>query len=359
MEGAPTASHHSPKHDRGDMTTRSQVTPFETESVTVTSRDFARWYEAYLDCGYAEWGDYAEMHSIERLTSATHDPTTELDLFQVVLRGRVAGVALLERLINLDGDQPIPATGLVLVPHAVRGNGIGRALLYKLEAVAAAKGDTELWGMSLAPSSRTDRTTRTLLKAGYAEGGLGLRQEMERTLAHGLAARHPVPTGYQLEVATTIPDLTVLTELSRAITDGMKETYPNEPLLAPDEFTAESVRHTLEVAEDLGQRTFLGLLRTNDEGMLVGFATIALSSHGDVHDDMTWVHPDHRDPSTVNAVHAAALGAAVDAYPSPPGLPRPRAVTPIDTGSWLISANKLLGYRDAIYLRWWHKNLSP
>lgn len=344
----------APLLDLDTMTTTTTFLGIEATRVDPLSAEFETWVEVLDQCMVEEWGRLAPTTSIPALRSLAANAAYAPRYFMVRVRGRIAGVGLVEAPFSAPGSNSFSSFGIVRVLKAVQGYGIGRTLIAAVEDEARALGATAVATISSARSYRDDRTTRIIRRAGYKEVNTKLRMDLDLDeMATPVADAFLPAQGFQIKTFIgSVPDDVVqnLTELTQRVLspEQLDDAVFND---------AEQGRAAIEAAQQADRIPLVTMAEDQRTGLPVAYATASAALDVRRSEEGPTVLSDvaRRHPSVVTAMLARLVDTSHAALQGSGHMRHFAGWQDPD----LIGHHRAIGYRDTGFYRDWTKDLAP
>lgn len=244
------------------------------------------------------------------------------------------------------------ASVYIRVLKAVQGYGLGQqALRFSIERLRA-KGITTIVGGCSARSIRDNRNVRFLIKSGFEETLILLRQDIDLAAADRSAWRPQAPSGVRLAVVADGYELDVMDQVAALQHRHITE----DPGMAPVEVDLHEGPELAALYRRLaqgGRRTVLSLA-LDESDRVIGYSKAQFSPSDRIAEQYaTYVLPTHRGRGLTAALIGQLLTAVTDLAPA---IGRLRVFVPAEVPR-LAVINRRLGFTDTAYYREWELKL--
>ena len=326
---------------------------------------FLAHHDVKLASGEAEFGDRHTVPSADEVRSrhATDTSVRMLAIAAISGDGEVVGAASL-RLPLL--DNPHLAIGELLVHPRHRRQGIGTALLGRLEALAVDEGRTTLALEASRSADGVDVQGPFVARHGYARALTSLRSDLDlpggatdlerglggvdaEALQAGGSGRYGLLTWWD-----GIPDEWL--DQVAALNGRMSTDAPlGELELEPEAWDAERVRQRVEVIRSRGRRFVTTVAHDTETGTLAGFTDLGVALHAPAtaYQWNTLVLREHRGARLGMRLKAANLRALLAE------LPEVRRVVTwnAEQNEPMLRVNRVIGFHVVGAFVEWQKHL--
>ncbi|MGL4831972.1 MAG: hypothetical protein ACRCWS_05255 [Propionibacteriaceae bacterium] len=309
--------------------------------------DLAAYVSAIHRFNTAEWGDLAQLHGLGEFRLAARSPQNEIHYFSY--RSTTTGdiAAVMEVIYPQHHDVHI-AEAYICVDDSLQGYGFGRVLADAVEIQAREHGRTVIAGDISSRSRRDNRDSRFVLRRGFRQEFIVLRQDITLPLIPANPGANIGPVqDYVIQTCWGEPPqdwLAELADLDMRDDDRFQAT------------TAAEINATFQAAIGSGVHVLTMLLRAKANHRIYGWIHVEYSG-GQAIAELSTAFSDRS--LGAQALHAAfILRSLAELSCAFPEVKRVRSFHQ-STDTELLMAFDLLGFETTAYYKHYRKTLTP